>query len=174
MLTVSKISSEKTYMLNNTFLIFLVDFLLILFVLFIINKKIRNKLCEFLQKELTYEEVFLIFENDLNLTKIDIRQVEFKDNYVYLLKGKNLIYQIDSYKQGSQNWEIGYITNIVEKYPNWSDCSEKIEIHNNIRYIKKSKINSQKNDDFFNWNIVVNQFDKNRILTDKEKNACKV
>lgn len=132
-------------------------------------KKIRNKLCEFLQKELTYEEVFLIFENDLNLTKIDIRQVEFKDNYVYLLKGKNLIYQIDSYKQGSQNWEIGYITNIFEKYPNWSDFSEKIEIHNNIRYIKKSKINSQKNDDFFNWNIVVNQFDKNRILTDKEK-----
>ena len=31
-------------MLNNTFLIFLVDFLLILFVIFIINKKIRNKL----------------------------------------------------------------------------------------------------------------------------------
>ena len=44
LLTVSKISSEKTYMLNNTFLIFLVDFLLILFVIFIINKKIRNKL----------------------------------------------------------------------------------------------------------------------------------
>ena len=132
-------------------------------------KKIRNKLCEFLQKELTYEEVFILFENDLNLTKIDIRQVEFKDNYVYLLKGKTLIYQIDSYKQGNQNWEIGYITNIFEKYPNWSDFSEKIEIHNNTRYIKKSKINSQKNDDSFNWNIVVNQFEKNRILNDKEK-----
>ena len=132
-------------------------------------KKIRNKLCEFLQKELTYEEVFILFENDLNLTKIDIRQVEFKENYVYLLKGKALIYQIDSYKQGNQNWEIGYITNIFEKYPNWSDFSEKIEMHNNTRYIKKSKINSQKNDDSFNWNIVVNQFEKNRILNDKEK-----
>ncbi|MCH7331264.1 MULTISPECIES: AAA domain-containing protein [Acinetobacter] len=132
-------------------------------------KKIRNKLCEFLKKELTYEEVFILFENDLNLTKIDIRQVEFKDNYVYLLKGKTLIYQIDSYKQGNQNWGIGYITNIFEKYPNWSDFSEKIEIHNNTRYIKKSKISSQENDDFFNWNIVVNQFEKNRILNDKEK-----
>ena len=43
-----------------------------------------------------------------------------------LRDGKTLIYQIDSYKQGNQNWGIGYITNIFEKYPNWSDFSEKI------------------------------------------------
>lgn len=41
---VSRISLQKTYMLNNTFFIFLIDFLLIVFVIFIINKKIRNKL----------------------------------------------------------------------------------------------------------------------------------
>lgn len=42
--TVSRISLEKTYMLNNTFFIFLIDFILILFVIFYINKKIRKKL----------------------------------------------------------------------------------------------------------------------------------
>lgn len=44
LLSVTRISLQKTYMLNNTFFIFLIDFFLIIFVIFIINKKIRNKL----------------------------------------------------------------------------------------------------------------------------------
>ena len=44
LLTVSKISLQKTYMLNNTFIIFLIDFILIIFVIYIIDKKVRKKL----------------------------------------------------------------------------------------------------------------------------------
>ena len=136
-------------------------------------KKIRNKLSEILKKELTYEEIFIFFQDDLNLTKIDIRQVQFKENYVYLLKGKKLIYQVDNYKNGSKNWDIAYITNIFEKYPSWSDFSEKVEIHNQIEYIKKSKIISIQHEENFNWNIAINQFEKDRLLTEKEKNCLR-
>lgn len=42
--TISILSSKKTDMLKNTFFIFLIDFFLIVFVIYLINKKIRNKL----------------------------------------------------------------------------------------------------------------------------------
>lgn len=42
--TVSILSSQKMSMLKNTFFIFLLDFFLIVFIIYIINKKIRNKL----------------------------------------------------------------------------------------------------------------------------------
>lgn len=136
-------------------------------------KRIRNKLGEFLNKDLTYEEVFMFLENDLNLEKIDIRQVQFKNNYAYLLRGKKLIYQVDNYKNSHLSWDIGYIKNIFDKYPTWSDFSEKIEMYNRIQYLKKSKIFSIKNEDIFNWNIIISQFEKDKILNDKEKNCLR-
>ena len=42
--TVSILSSQKMSMLKNTFFIFLLDFFLIVFIIYIINKKIRNNL----------------------------------------------------------------------------------------------------------------------------------
>ncbi|WP_198304446.1 GGDEF domain-containing protein [Arcobacter vandammei] len=40
----SEISTKKTYILNTTFFIFIVDFFLLIFVIFLINAKIRRKL----------------------------------------------------------------------------------------------------------------------------------
>ncbi|WP_421833990.1 AAA domain-containing protein [Acinetobacter baumannii] len=136
-------------------------------------KRIRNKISTYLNKEFIYEEIFQILESDLKLNKIEIRQVQFKNGYTYLLKGKEFIYQIESYKGNNSPWEIGYIVNLFDKFPAWSDASEKIEIYNKIAYIKKSEISKIKYEDIFNWNIIINQFEKEQILNEKEKGCLK-
>ncbi|WP_404227556.1 AAA domain-containing protein [Acinetobacter venetianus] len=136
-------------------------------------RKIRDKLKRFLKKELTYEEVFLFLEQDLDLSKIDVRQVEFDKKYTYLIKGKKLIYQVDSYKRGGGDWDFGYIGNIFDKYPVWSDYSDKVDSYNELKYIKKSKIPLIPEDVFFNWSVIINQFEKERILSDEEKSCLR-
>ena len=136
-------------------------------------KKIRENLCKFIDKQLTHDEVFDFLKNDLDLTRINIRQAELNNNYIYLLKGKEYIYQIESFKQAVPEWEIAYITNIFKDYPAWSEGSTVVECFNNVSYKKYSHIKSTAVKESFNWSVVINQFERDKIYTDSEKNCLR-
>lgn len=136
-------------------------------------KKIRNNICKFVGEQLTHDEIFEFLSNDLSLTRINVRQAELNNKYIYLLRGRKLVYQVESFKHATPEWEQAYITNVFNDYPSWSDGFTGVECFNDVAYIKNSRFHQKLTKEVFNWSIVINQFEKDKIYTDSEKNCLR-
>lgn len=138
-------------------------------------QRLRNIVMQFTGSDnLTNEEFSKYLKNDLDTNNCIIRQPRNNTKKIYMIKGKNLIYQIKSYRPPktigeSSEWYFAYIVNIFDTYPNWMDSSESYEFRGKLNFLTESQIKNSNNTlDSTTWRSIIAQFDEKQEFTDKE------